>query len=420
MGERFKGRMWKMQFGRKIKKGLAVVLSAAFVGLFGTAEYYSRRLPESVTAEAVSGLKIAEYPEISCCGFPVDAVPSAKALSGSERVTLSLFGAIPVKTVEVREKPAPVLIAGGSPFGIKLLMEGVMVTELGGIEDGNGNIAYPAKDSGIKVGDIICLADGEQVTSNGCLQEIIGKSGGRTVTLTVNRGDSRFTAELTPVKSGTSGKWRGGMWVRDSIAGIGTMTFINKETGEFAGLGHPICDSDTGELVPLHSGEAVHVEINETKKGEKGVPGELRGRFINGDTYGSLCVNNKCGIFGKLTDEELAGACSCGREYKMGYRQEVTTGSAEIWATVSGGTPEKYAIEIESIDYNSGSSAKNMVIRITDPRLIEATGGIVQGMSGSPIIQNDKLVGAVTHVFVADPTRGYAIFAENMIESLSQ
>lgn len=408
-----------MQFKRKITKSLAAVLSAAFVGLFGTAEYYSHRLPESVTAEVVSGLKIAEYPEISCCGFPVDNIFSTKTLSDSGKVTLSLFGAIPVKTVEVREEPAPVLIAGGTPFGIKLLMEGVMVTEIGGIEDESGGIAYPAKDSGIRVGDIICLANGEPVLSNSYLQEVIGNSNGAAVVLTVSRGDDRFTAELTPVKSGTSGKWRGGMWVRDSIAGIGTMTFINKQTGEFAGLGHPICDSDTGELVPIHSGEAVHVEINEAKRGQKGVPGELRGRFINGETYGSLCLNNECGIFGKLTDEELSEICSEGKEYKMSYRQEIKTGSAEILATVSGGTPERYAIEIESIDYNSGKSAKNMVIRITDPRLIEATGGIVQGMSGSPIIQNDKLVGAVTHVFVADPTRGYAVFAENMAEFLS-
>ena len=196
------------------------------------------------------------------------------------------------------------------------------------------------------------------------------------------------------------------------------MTFVNKATGQFAGLGHPVCDSDTGELVPIQSGEAVPVEINEAKKGMKGVPGELRGRFIDGESYGTLCTNNECGIFGTLSDEALTELCTHGTQYRMGFRQDVTTGSAEILSTVHGESPERYTVEIESIDYSSKSPNKNMVIRITDPRLIDETGGIVQGMSGSPIIQNGKLIGAVTHVFVADPTRGYGIFAENMIESL--
>lgn len=404
-----------MKFKERLRKVAAVVLCAAFGGVFGTAGYYSHILPENVSAEAVSGLKIAEYPEIRCCGSPFAA---AEAVTSEGRVTLSLFGAIPVKSVEVHERPAPVLVAGGSPFGIKLVMEGVMVTEIGGIDAESGEITYPAKSAGIKVGDVIRLADGQKVTSNSHLQEIIGRSGGRPVTLSVNRDDSCFTTEIIPMKSKSSGKWRGGMWVRDSIAGIGTMTFVNKATGQFAGLGHPVCDSDTGELVPIQSGEAVPVEINEAKKGMKGVPGELRGRFIDGESYGTLCTNNECGIFGTLSDEAITELCTHGTQYRMGFRQDVTTGSAEILSTVHGESPERYSVEIESIDYSSKSPNKNMVIRITDPRLIDETGGIVQGMSGSPIIQNGKLIGAVTHVFVADPTRGYGIFAENMIESL--
>ena len=207
------------------------------------------------------------------------------------------------------------------------------------------------------------------------------------------------------------------MWVRDSIAGIGTMTFFNKKTGEFAGLGHPICDADTGEIVPVYSGEAVPVEITEAKKGEKGIPGELRGSFANG-TFGVLERNNSCGVYGRLTENGLEELCRDSQEFIMGYRQDITTGEAEIYTTVSGSAPERYKIEIESIDFNSKESAKNMVIRITDKRLIKSCGGIVQGMSGSPIIQNDRLIGAVTHVFVADPTRGYAIFADNMAEYL--
>nr|MDE5620074.1 SpoIVB peptidase [Ruminococcus sp.] len=208
------------------------------------------------------------------------------------------------------------------------------------------------------------------------------------------------------------------MWVRDSIAGIGTMTFFNKTTGEFAGLGHPVCDSDTGELVPIYSGEAVPVEITDAKKGSKGIPGELHGQFMYGGSFGILNRNNSCGVYGMLSESAVQALSVNCEQYKMGYRQDVKTGEAEILTTVSGDIPQKYKIEIEKIDYNSAESTKNMVIRITDKELLDRTGGIVQGMSGSPIIQDGKLIGAVTHVFVSDPTKGYAIFAENMAEYL--
>lgn len=268
------------------------------------------------------------------------------------------------------------------------------------------------------MGDVIRLADNISVTSNSELQDIVSGSGGRTIKLSVSRDGSEFIACLTPVFSAISRKWTGGMWVRDSAAGIGTMTFINKTTGEFAALGHPICDSDTGETVPNSSGEAAEVEITETKKGEKGIPGELRGQFGSG-TLGTLNRNNSCGVFGVLTEEACAEICEGCEEYKMGYRQEIHTGAAEILTTIDGAEPKKYEIEIESVDYSGTEDGKNMVIRITDEELLNAAGGIVQGMSGSPILQDGKLIGAVTHVFVADPTKGYGIFAESMAEYLT-
>lgn len=407
-----------MHIKNKLKKTLAAVLSASVAGLFAVSGYYSSKLPEIITTERGQALTIAEYPEITCASFGSEAIAASETFPESKQATLTLFGAIPVKNVEIREEEAPTLIAGGNPFGIKLLMDGVMVTELGSVEDENGKKVCPAEEAGVKVGDIIRFADTISVTSNGQLQEIIGGSCGRTVKLTINREGEEFTAYLRPVYSKDAREWRGGMWVRDSIAGIGTMTFINKQTGEFAGLGHPVCDSDTGETVPLSSGEAVPVKITEAQRGETGIPGELRGTFCSGGTLGILNRNNSCGVFGTLTEEALAGLCSSGEEYKMGYRQEITTGKAYIYTTISGETPQRYEISIESIDYNGTESTRNMIIRITDEELLKATGGIVQGMSGSPIIQNDKLIGAVTHVFVADPTKGYAIFAENMSEYL--
>jgi stage IV sporulation protein B len=403
-----------MRFKRKMMKSAAAVLSAAVIGLFGTAEYYSSLLPETMTAEPGSSPVFAEYPVISFTGFNTEIDSLSGTLPSSCQAVMSLFGTIPVKNIEVRQAEAPVLVAGGIPFGIKLLMEGVMVTELQTITGETGECC-PAEDSGIQAGDIIRYADGISVTSNSQLQEIIGGSCGRTVKLTINRSGHEFTAYLQPVYVKSEHEWRGGMWVRDSIAGIGTMTFINPETGEFYGLGHPVCDSDTGEIVPLSSGEAVPVEITEAKAGQKGIPGELRGNFSSGETLGSLTSNRNSGISGVLTDEALDEICSSGTLYKLGYRQEVRTGSATILTTIDGDEPEEYDIEIESIDYSSDST-KNMVIRITDAELLEKTGGIVQGMSGSPIIQDGKLIGAVTHVFVADPSKGYGIFAENMID----
>lgn len=406
-----------MQLKRKIIRSVGVLLSAVSLCIFGTAGYYSSRLPSAVTIEPASELKIAEYPELSCSVSPEAVMGTAGIFPETKQVTLSLFGAIPVKSVHVTEAEPPVLVASGHPFGIKLLMDGVMVTELGAVTDKNGRTSCPAEDAGIMTGDIIKSADGESIVSNSRLQEIISGSGGNEVSLTAERNGHEFTVSLKPVFSGKNNMWRGGMWVRDSIAGIGTMTFINKETGEFAGLGHPICDSDTGEIVPVHSGEAVPVEITEARKGEKGVPGELRGSFSRG-TYGILYRNNSCGIYGKLTNEGMEELCRDSQEFVMGYRQDITTGEAEVYTTVSGSSPEKYKIEIESIDFNSKEASKNMVIRITDKRLIKESGGIIQGMSGSPIIQNGRLIGAVTHVFVADPTRGYAVFADSMAEYL--
>jgi len=398
-----------MQIEKIIKKTAAIVLSAAVCGIFGAAGYYSLRLPESVTVSSDGSVGFAMYPELRCDRETADAgISPGKA-------TLSLFGAIPVKSVSVHREEAPTLIAGGRPFGVKLLMEGVMVTATGNV-DCPGDDVCPAEIAGVEVGDVIRLADGVKLSSNADLQQVISDSAGKDVTLSLTRGSAELKACLHPVYSESAKTWRGGMWVRDSIAGIGTMTFINKDTGGFAGLGHPVCDTDTGEIIPIQSGEAVPVEITGARKGAVGKPGELRGRFTRSPFLGVLERNCESGIYGRLSDEALSELAEGAGEYRLGYRQEIKTGSAEIYTTVNGSVPRSYSAEIESIDYNGSETTKNMVIHITDPDLISETGGIVQGMSGSPIIQDGRLIGAVTHVFVSDPTRGYAIFAENMLE----
>lgn len=390
----------KKLFKNVFLKASATVLSAGLLGLFGTAGYFSSNIPDSITTESEL-VEFAAYPQLK------------SQYIGENNVSISLMGAIPVKSVRINHQDAPTLIAGGSPFGIKLLMEGVMVTDLSDI---SGEIC-PARLAGIEKGDIITHADDVPLTSNNDLSRVIAESKGDAITLDFTRNGTEMTAELTPVFSEKEEKWRSGMWVRDSIAGIGTLTFIDKESGKFSGLGHPVCDSDTGELVPLHSGEAVPVKITRTQKGKSGSPGCLHGQFINLAPYGELTLNSDCGVFGSLgrTATDRLGTPV---EYKLGYRQDIEIGDAQILSTIDGTEPKTYSISIEEVDYNSNEASKNMVIRITDEELIEQTGGIVQGMSGSPIIQNDRIVGAVTHVFVADSTRGYGIFAENMYDQL--
>ena len=203
--------------------------------------------------------------------------------------------------------------------------------------------------------------------------------------------------------------------MRDSTAGIGTITFYNPETGAFGGLGHGICDTDTTELMPLLNGEIVPVTISGVTKGQKGSPGELKGYFASNESVGTLSANVEEGVYGNL-DTAPAGSTPL----KAAMKQEVKAGAAQILTTIDGSGPQYYDIQVESIDYHENQSSKNMVIHVTDSALLEKTGGIVQGMSGSPIIQNGKIVGAVTHVFVNDPTRGYGIFAENMLEVCTQ
>ncbi|MEG1744565.1 MAG: SpoIVB peptidase S55 domain-containing protein, partial [Ruthenibacterium sp.] len=205
--------------------------------------------------------------------------------------------------------------------------------------------------------------------------------------------------------------WRTGMWVRDSSAGIGTLTFVDPATSIFAGLGHSIHDIDTGATISLLKGEIVDVEITGATVGSAGSPGELKGRFISNVPTGTIAVNGETGVYGHAT------AYFKGMETEVALAQEIETGEAQIYTTVNGQTPQLYSVMVEKIALTSENPNRNMVVRVTDPRLLTATGGIVQGMSGSPILQNGRFVGAVTHVLVNDPARGYGIFAENMLET---
>lgn len=302
----------------------------------------------------------------------------------------------------------------GQPFGIKMLTEGIVVVRLSDI---NGkDDSCPAKEAGIQVGDIIISVGGEKITSNEDLSKVISSSGGDAIEVVVKRNGSddeksseeELTLKLTPEYCNSEKCYKTGMWIRDSSAGIGTITFYDPSTGAFGGLGHPICDSDTGEVLPLSSGEICDVSITGYKKGENGNPGELHGRFLSDSQIGTVAQNTNSGVFGSLDESP-----SKNEEIEIADNSEVKTGKAEILTTISGSEPQKYSINIEQVNPDD-PDCKNLVIRVTDKTLLEKTGGILQGMSGSPIIQNGKLVGAVTHVFVNNSSMGYGIFANTM------
>ena len=303
------------------------------------------------------------------------------------------------------------LIPIGHTVGIKLFSEGVLVVGLSELETAEG-AAAPAKDCGLKVGDFILKAGGTEVESTEHFQSLMAAAEGAETCLTVKRNGKTLSLEAAAVQC-SDGAWRLGAWVRDSLAGIGTMTFYDPESGVFATLGHGINDVDTGQLMTLDVGSIMGSTVKAVQKGESGKPGELRGDFDMSDDLGELYANTACGVFGTMESCALAENCQA---VEVARADQVRKGSAEILANVSGDQVERYQVEITRICAGSGDT-QNFVVQVTDPRLLEATGGIVQGMSGSPILQDGRLIGAVTHVMVDDPTSGYGIFIENMLHA---
>ncbi len=299
------------------------------------------------------------------------------------------------------------LYLGGFAFGVRFGTEGVLVTDTAAVICG-GKEVFPSLDAGIMKGDIIREAGGRAVNTAAELSAEIERGEGLSLTLT--RGERELTVALTPVKEDVTGVFRAGLKLKDSMAGIGTVTYVDPDTGEFGGLGHGICDPETGVLMPIRSGSAMKVEIGGVIKGKSGKPGEIKGYFLSERT-GNVKSNTVCGIFGYFSElPEL------GKALPVGTRNDVKEGKATVYSTLGQDGVKAYEIEISKID-RKGTDNKNFVITVTDKALKERSGGIVQGMSGSPIVQDGKIVGAVTHVLVSDPSRGYGILIENMLDS---
>lgn len=391
---------------RKWLRVAGVYLLIAMIAALG---WLYRCLPEKIYLEPGQSLSLPRFRLVA----PLESLHGSRNAAvtravGSYQTTLSLGGWLPVKTVRTIVTERTEVTVCGTPFGVKMFSEGALVVGLSNVERADGEMLSPAKSAGLRLGDrVICIGE-MQTENNDAVKEALNEAQGEPVEVVYIRNGEQLMTTLTPIRDAATGQWRAGMWVRDSSAGVGTLTFADPKKGVFAGLGHPISDSDTGESIALRSGEIVPCEITGCSKGTVGSPGELKGHFLSAHAIGTIRLNGENGVYG-VTRTQFSG-----QTMPVAFAQEVETGEATILTTTEGETPHRYRVVIEKV--NDSDPHRNMVIRVTDPELLKATGGIVQGMSGSPILQNGRLVGAVTHVLVNDPTRGYGIFAQTMLE----
>ena len=324
---------------------------------------------------------------------------------------IKLLGIIPVKTTSIiQSKPKKVSVSGES-FGIKLYTDGVIIVGIRDVETDKGK-CNPAKEAGLEKGDIIIEINGKKVYSANSVTDILNDNNGKDYKITVKRNGNYKEFLLKPAYSSSQGCYKVGLWVRDSTAGVGTITYYDKSNNTVSALGHPITDVDTNEIMPILDGEAVRATVTKIYKSKAGEAGSLCCEFTN-DIIGTLKKNCQSGIYGKYT-------CTLKNtyEYEVASPNEIVRGPVQILCTIDSGKAKFYNAQISRISYRENKKGKNMVVKITDERLLEKTGGIVQGMSGSPIIQNGKLVGALTHVIVDSPEKGYAIFAQDMVDEL--
>ena len=350
----------------------------------------------------ILGIKLYSIDTEKQAGVVLDNIKASQTTS-----EIKLLNIIPVKNTTITNSKRQYVVLGGELFGIKLHTDGVIIVDLDEIETENG-IVCPGKDAGFKVGDIVKSVNGNNIGSSSEFSMFLQKSKGKEVEITILRDNKTLKINFKSVKEKDSDRFRAGLWIRDSMAGLGTVTFYNTSNNTFAGLGHPIYDVDTNEIMPMKTGVMSEVKLNGLSKSSFGRVGELCGTLTNNN--GILCLNDETGIYGYTISENK-------EKIPIAVKQEVKEGKAQIRCTVNDLGAQYYDIEIIKISLNSSSVNKDMIIKVTDEKLLSETGGIVQGMSGSPIIQEGKLVGAVTHVFVNNPKQGYAIFAERMLQT---
>ena len=382
------------------------VLAMSWLGY----RYMDRKVPDEIHVSESSAHEVQELLEHPLLEFE-DAITVSG--EGSYLLPCRLLGMIPFKDIKVTPTEASSVYVSGSTVGIYMETEGVLIIDTGEILCEGGTAREPAKNI-VRPGDYIVAFNEQKVSNKKELMEDLEILDGEDVILDVIRNGEKIPVSLTPVKD-AGGEYKLGIWVRDNTQGIGTLTFVD-EKGRYGALGHGISDVDTGELLHISKGALYQAEILGIQKGKSGSPGELSGliRYEPGQIIGAVDTNSKNGIYGSFYDRRAGIPV---KKTEVAYKQELEVGPASILCCVDGSVKE-YDSEITRIDMNHEDTNKSFVIHVTDPELLEITGGIVQGMSGSPILQKGKFAGAVTHVFVQDSTSGYGIFAETMLENI--
>ena len=404
---------------------LAATLAAATAALMLSPQLGAvTRLPDEMVldAGAVTVIPVASAVQAEATGDGVIADVEAQrgadggclrltALDAGEgTLTFRLLGVVPLRTVKLSVRPERVLMPGGQSVGVAMTTGGVVVV-------GNSDLGKkpsPARLAGIKSGDVIQCVNGVRIGGAKHLSQCLAD--GRTARLEVLRDGKKLECEVTPAQDDRDGQYRLGAWVRDSTAGVGTLTFYDPQTGGFGALGHAIADIDTGVLLPVGDGALYANGVTDVTPSRAGAPGELTGDFMKRRrTLGRVTSNSEYGVFGHA-DAPIDGGLYDGG-LPVASRGQIHTGAASLLTTVDGGGVRAYDCQIVRLSDSAQPAARAMVIRVTDPALIARTGGIVQGMSGSPLIQDGRLIGAVTHVMVNDPTMGYGICIETMLDA---
>lgn len=337
-----------------------------------------------------------------------------KIEGNNNKYEIKFLGVIPLKDLEVQKIKDLEVYPGGNPIGVRVNSEGVLIVGYSDIEVNNKKEESPGKSGGLEIGDVILKVNGIDMENSVDLLKTIKSCEKEDIEVYILRNGKKLTKNIH-LKRENNKDYKIGLWIRDSTAGVGTMTFYDKYTKKFGALGHPITDCDTNEPFLIKNGDLLESSIISIKRGEKGLPGELKGIFINEQLpTGTIQKNTESGIFGEIKNTQFLNRNN--KALKVGFRDEINVGKAKIITTIDESGPQEFDIEIEKLLNQSTSGSKSMVIKVTDPKLLEKTGGIVQGMSGSPIIQNNKIIGAITHVLINKPDTGYGIYIEWMLQ----
>lgn len=404
---------------KKIKFIILIILLSIFLAYITNINSIPENIilfeGEKLKLFTIAGVTINKKTELPTA----TTVSSAKVeYAKTEKYEVSLLNKFTLKNVEASVIPKTKVIPIGTTVGLKLHTNGVLVVGMSEVKSVNNEKSKPYENTKIKEGDMIVEVNGIAITCTNDLIETVNSSDGENINIKYKRDEKIYSEEIIPVQT-SSTEYKLGLWVRDTAAGIGTISFYEPESKSFAALGHGILDIDTEKLINIANGEITTANIISIVKGEKGIPGEIRGSLIGQTPIGTISKNTKLGIYGSLNNTSILNVGS-ENAIEIALRDEIKEGKATLICSLENNQKKEYEIEIQKIYSNNNSDNKSMVVKITDEELLNKTGGIIQGMSGSPIIQNKKLVGALTHVLVSDPTKGYAVFADLMVKQMRE